>query len=118
MTFDYASIKSIATAQITDKGSDVIIKRVTPGTFDPATGTIAGGSKSSSTIKAVVTEYKDYQIDGDAIKRGDKELLIDADSLPDIKDALTIDSIDYQIVNINPLSPGDTILLYKVQVRR
>lgn len=118
MTFDYGSIQSIATAQIADKGQDVIIKRLTSGTFDPATGAISGASTASQAIKAVVVDYKDYQIDGDAIRRGDKQLLIDADSLPDMKDAIELDSLDYQIVSISPVSPSNVVMLYKVQVRR
>lgn len=119
MSFAYEPIVQIAQNEITDKGQSVILTRNTPGTFDPATGTVTGDSTADEIINAVVTDYREDQIDDAAIKRGDKLLLISAkQAAPEMDDSITIDSLEYQIVDINTVSPGGTDILYKVQVRR
>lgn len=116
MTFDYSTLRDIAEAQINDKGKTVTHVSVTSGTFNPATGAITGSTQTSASVKAVVTDFRDFQIDGSIIQRGDKMLLVSAK--PALVDKYTIDAIDYQVVNVRSISPGDTDIVYKVQVRR
>ena len=119
MSFDYGSIVNVAVSQIADKGRSVILNRFTSGTYNPSTGTVSGASRSSETVSAVVTDYKDNQIDGGAIKRGDKMLIISADQSPaSLQDSFEIDGDEYQIVNIESVSPSGVDIIYKIQVRR
>ena len=91
------------------------MKYVTEGTYNPSTGTITGNSVSSATVKAVFTNYNDNQIDGSIVKRGDRLALCAGDITP----PTTNDVIGgFKIVAVEEVKPADTILLYKLQVRK
>ena len=120
MSFNYASLASTALKQITKFGRSVTLRTVTTGTFDTGTGVISGASDADVTVKAVVTGYKDKQIDGQIIRSGDKQVMIAGSALttaPKTND-IVVDSGDYKIVNIETIQPGDTVLIYKLQVRK
>lgn len=119
MSFDYSPLQNVALSQISDKGRDVTYTQVTAGTFDPTTNTVTGASETDTTIKAVITDFDESQIDGTIIQRKDKQVLITADVVtPKLEDKITDGSVTYQIVNINQIAPGDIVMLYKLQVRR
>lgn len=119
MAFDYSNMLTIAGTQIADKGRNVTYRAVTEGTYDPATNTRTSDTTTDTTIKAVVTDIKLKNIDGNLTQRGDKMLLVAGDSItPDMADKIIDGSVTYQIVFIDEIKTGDTTVLYKLQVRR
>jgi hypothetical protein len=116
MTFDYSKLAQIALAQIANFGRDVVLKRVMESTYNYTTGTNTGGSTTTETIKAVVTDYELKQIDGTIIQRGDKLYTMAAQGLnaPKTNDFLD----DWKILAVDTIQTGDTALLYKCQVRK
>jgi len=61
---------------------DLTLTKVEPGTRTP--GTLTGGTnptETGHTVKGFVDEYKDYQIDGTLIQRGDRKVVILGGSL-------------------------------------
>lgn len=119
MTFDYDVMQDLSVDLITEFGQDITLTRVTTGTFNPATGAVTGDSETDSTIKALITDFSDFHIEGSAIQRGDKKVLIAGDiTAPTVKDKLTISGTEYMIINVNTISPAGTDVLYKLQVRR
>ena len=119
MAFDYSAIQSIALAQIEDKGRDITYRTVTSGTFNPATGANTGASSSDATIKAVFTNVLEDTVDGDIVRRSDKVVIVSASDVTPTKQDKIVDGSDvYQIINIDEIKPGDTALIYKLQVRR
>jgi len=116
MAFNYTPLAKIALDQIVNFGRDCTLKRVTESTYNFATGANDGGSVSSETIKAVVTNFEDKEIDGNLVQRGDKLYTIAAKDLtaPALNDLID----DCKILNINTIKTGDTALLYKCQVRK
>lgn len=118
----YATMAATALSQINDKGRNVTVrsKGVTEG-YDVATDTYTAGTDSDVTAKALFTEYKTKDIDGEVIQRGDKKLLIAASSLSSAPTTETqiVDGSDvYSVIGVETVEPGDTAILYKVQVRR
>lgn len=79
-------------------------------------------SKSDQTgVPAVFLNYQQKYIDGEVIKRGDKQVLIPAENLtaiPNIGDQLIQGSQVWTIKNIEPLSPSGQDILYTLQVRQ
>jgi hypothetical protein len=116
MSFNYLPLAKIALSQIENFGRDCTLTRVTEKTYNFTTGENTGGSTSTETIKAVVTDYTQEEIDGTLVLRGDKLYTIAAQDLtaPRLNDM--IDGL--KIVNINTIQTGDTALLYKCQVRK
>ncbi len=119
MSFNYSGLSKTAVKNIAKFGRSVTFRSVTVGTFDTSTGTKTGAKDVDKIIKAVITDYKDRQIDGEIIRRGDKQVMIAGSSVisPKTNDII-VDGSDYKIVNIETVQPGDTVLIYKLQVRK
>ncbi|MEE7442672.1 hypothetical protein MOR12E_28875 [Methylobacterium oryzae] len=107
-----------AREMIDEFGRAMVLRRPNPGTYNAGTDSHAGGGAPVDTpIMAVVTQYREKEIDGEIIKRGDVRILI-AGVKPD-KDNFILDGVDtYTAVNVETLKPGDLALLYKVQARK
>jgi len=123
MTF-YARMQTTANRLLFGKGQQVSISHVIPGTYDPTTGGLTGGSTSVQTGTGAVFEYGNKNIDGTLIKVGDKQLLLSALKTdgtelvpPVVNDTVTIGGTVYTITQIKPLSPAGTIVLFDANLR-
>lgn len=118
---DYSSLAASALRQIADSGREVTLRRVTAGTYHPDADAFSGDDEEDEDIDAVITDYHDRQIDGEIILRGDRKVLIAGSALtspPTKGDVMEDGDDEYRIVNIETVKPGDTVLLYKLQVRK
>jgi hypothetical protein len=84
-----------------------------------------GESKTGSTSFAMIcvfTDYESKELDGDNIKAGDKKLLANAidNGTNKIEDFEFVEDGDstWRIKSVQPLQPGDTIVMYEVQLRK
>lgn len=120
MTFNYSKIQSTAQRLITKFGRDWVLRRTVKGSYSPSTNTRTTDSTTNYTAKAVKSEYKNYQVDGEVIQRGDFKLLMEAKGLavvPSVEDEI-IDGTDvYQIINIKEVKPSTVTIYYEIQVR-
>lgn len=117
----YTRLAAVALAQIQDKGRTVTLS--TPGTdvYSPSAGTFTPGTPTTQTPKALFTNFTLHEIDGDLIRSDDKKCLIAATSLtaaPTDKDTITDGGLEYSVLPIEEIKPGDTAILYKLRLRR
>ena len=120
MPFDYSALSEIAINEVKDKGRDVTLQYVTAGTYDPATDDISGDSDTNATVRMLQLNYKKSEIDGTLIKSDDVMGLLANDSLtrePENGDKIIDNSVTFTIKNVKKVQPGDTILLYRLQLR-
>jgi hypothetical protein len=120
MPFDYSGLSDSAVNLITDKGRDVDFISDTQGTYDPVTDTITGDSTATVTVKMVILNFNKKDVDGTLIRGTDRLGLLSAgsvttapkngDRVVDGEDVLTIKGVE-------EISPGGTVLLYKLQLR-
>lgn len=119
---DYSGLSAVAIAQIADKGRDVTFVYKTQGTYNPATDSFSGQTSTTQTVSMVITNYRKTEIDETMIKSGDRlGLLAPQTNLtraPETGDSVTDGSETFSIVAIDEIKPGDTTLLYKLQLRR
>lgn len=118
---DYSRLAATSSAQIADKGRSVSLVFETQGTYAPATDTFTGQTSSSQTVKMVITNYRKNEMDETMIKIGDRQGLLAPDNLlraPKTGDTVTDGAETFAIVSIEEIKPGDTTLLYKLQLRR
>lgn len=117
---DYTSIASGALQAIQDAGTTLTVTRSTVTSFDPSLGYTVPGADLVATGYGVQTAYRARDIDGTVIKRGDMRLLIGPGLSfePAVNDVVTILSIDWNVVNVEQVSPAGTDCLYICQVRR
>ena len=70
-----------------------------------------------ASVKAVQKRYATDEIDGVQIQSKDVQFLLDSQFVPSPEMRLRDRGLDYSIVSVIAVEPGDVICLYKVQVR-
>ena len=117
----YSNLATTALAQINDKGRTVLLRPQSGGVYDPANDTFTPDAAADISVKALVTDVEDSEINGTTIQAGDKRVTIAASALvaePEMNDMIIDGSDQLRVVAVNTLKPGDTALLYKLTVRR
>lgn len=72
------------------------------------------------TLTVLGSDYKDAEVDGTLIQTGDRKLIVaamDVTYAPSVEYEMTVDGVRYAIIDVRPLMPGDTVLMWKVQLR-
>jgi hypothetical protein len=115
----YSEMAATALELLTEFGMSVTLNRVTPGAYNPATGTSAPSSAAHAGIGAKF-DYDQDEIDGTKIRTGDQRVYIAPSRAvtPRTADTLTIGSELWQVVASRPLAPAGVVVLHDVQVRR
>lgn len=116
-SFDYSRSQQTATRLIDRFGSAATLKR--PNSSGPAYAPVEG-TPTSYAVTVVVNDYRNAEIDGTRVQSGDKKVTIAKGSLaiePTTSDTLVIGGVDHAIVEVRPLNPGGTVVLWTLQVR-
>lgn len=127
-TFDYASIKEIATDLIVEFGTTATLRK-SGGPSDTDKPWRPDDTKTTSTIKILdLDQLQSFRgeaqgsnassADGSAIQRS-RKLLIAGDSAvtPEAGDEVQINGIWEQLLDVSPLNPGGTLLLWEAVVK-
>jgi len=82
-------------------GTTVTFTSVSNTTYNPATGAVSS-STSTTDVTAFLMRFKHQYVDGVTIQREDVRCLFSSSDgfTPDPDDRVTIDSVDYLILNI------------------
>lgn len=101
--------------------SDIsIVRPGTEGHYDPATNkwTPGTGPQTFSTVGLKIG-YQQRDIDGTRIMQGDQQVYVPALGFvrPVTGEVLNVGDQPYTIINVDVLAPGDTDILYTLQVR-
>jgi len=113
MSFDYTRLKSTADRLVARFGkAAALVSFETSGPdFDPTV------TESTADITLVELSYSLTNRNESLVQSGDKLFLIQADAAPALDNKIRLDSVDYAMVDVQPLSPGPLVLLYEVQAR-
>lgn len=112
------SLRKVANKAITKFGGDVTIRFVTAGVYNTTTGQVAE-TESDTVTKGVVENVSDREVD-ELIKTNDKRLTVAAsslDSAPGTKDRVVIDSVVYQIIQVNTTEQDNKAITYELILR-
>lgn len=71
---------------------------------------------TDTTARAAVFDYDASEVDGTTIQRNDKEFLI-ASTSTILKTSKLVDGDTYQIISLEEVQPGSTLLMYIAQGR-
>ena len=120
MSFNYAGSQSTADRLIQNFGRSATLNHKTTA---PATNPWDNPTTTTTayTVQIVVDSYKEFSIDGTTVLTGDRKILLSALGLtvvPTVEDTLTIGGDVWGVVNVKPLSPGATVVLYEIQARK
>jgi len=111
MSYDYSNVQATAISLINKFGRTITHRTTTSSgdEFDPVI------VNNDTSITAVMIGYEAKEIDGTLIKTNDKMILTYTSI--NTKDEILDGAIKYEVVNVNEVKPGDTPLIYKVQIR-
>lgn len=118
--------RSIASADRMLKkfGQSVTLTHVTPGAYDPNTGTVTT-TTTTQTGTGVVFDFGLHQSGmsftaGSLIQAGDKQLLLSAVGIttPTAGDLVTIGGTIWTIASVKSTAPAGEVVLYECQLRR
>lgn len=115
------SLASASLSLLRDTGKTYTLARVAAGAYNPATGA-AALTTTQSTFVGKLISYRDADIDGALIQRGDRRLLIAAASLaggvvPQTDDRVSGDGAEMMIVSVQKIEEGASVVIYACQVR-
>ena len=129
---DYARFRSLAERLIEENGRTLsLVRRDQGNPTDPAKPW--RGSTEAATITVavlgVVIDFEKEDFDGSLVRRGDKRILISDQSVIDEGGGaanLQIEDYDHildgttrwKILDVNLIEPGDTRIMYDIQVRQ
>jgi len=119
-SFNYARTAATATRLLTRFGAIGAVRRsATTGgnAWDPSSGTT---TTTDYPATMVVTTYTASEVKGTAILATDKKVLMapGVAVVPGVTDTLvTPDGATLNIVNVNPIKPASTLVMYEIQAR-
>lgn len=119
MAFDYSALATVASELVTEFGVAATVRTISGQTYDAATSLYSAGANSDVSARAVIVGIRkdDEAAFGGNLLVDDRVALI-ADATPVAGGALIIGSDTYQIIAVQSVSPGGTVLLHKAQVRK
>lgn len=114
----YGNLATTALKQIADKGRLVTLKATTETEYDPSAPYVP--SESQLVVKALITNFSSREIDNEIILRDDVRMIIPAKGLekPSMNTVVLDGDQSYRTINVQELKPGDTAILYYLQVRK
>lgn len=119
-TFNYADMRdNTAAPLLAEFGQSATLRKVTAGSGPSRNPGAATPTDYPCTL--VVDTYRNFERDGTRIKAGDKKVLLSTQDLtvePTAADQLIIEGKVHSIVDVQPLSPGGTVLMWTLQCRR
>jgi hypothetical protein len=104
-----------------DLGKTYSLKKNATGAYNTGTGQ-STVTVTSSDFTGKLIEYRNNDVDGTNIQRGDRRLLVSAASLasgivPENQDVVTGDGNDMNIISVQKIEEGGTVVIYLCQVR-
>ena len=112
---------SAAFKAVGDLAGVLVIRRETPGEFDPMLGVFAPGVIENFPCRGIVVDYsREWAASNHFIEVGDREAILDAATLettPVIGDDLVSSDDIFTVMHIETVKPNSTTFLYRIQVR-
>ena len=111
----------IATAleMLQESGEQAVFSYTVDPVFDSNTGDlIFGGTSGTQTSYGYPESYSNAEIDGSTIMRGDIKLICSAGALrPVVGWSCLLDSVNYRVMNCEPIREIGVDVIYYVQLR-
>lgn len=128
---DYTKPRQTAQRLIANFGMAGTIRRTITTGGDPWTPGSGTTTVTNAACRVVTDSYKVHERDGTLIQTGDRKLLVSTEGIvlpaypdqpktanvPDVADTIIVNDEAMAIVNVEPLVPGDTVLMWTIQAR-
>lgn len=119
MAIDYARIRT-QTAERLIRENGKVAYVVVPGAPFGDPWNPQPGEPTEEAVYFVETGYKIDDRNQTLIQQGDKLGIVSTETgvVPEKDRAIKIDGTTYQMIDVQPLNPGGTVMLYEIHARR
>jgi hypothetical protein len=111
-------LRKVASKLMAKFGGVAIIRRVTPGVYNPTNGTISETSVDT-TVRGVLEDVNLREIN-ELVQAGDKRLTIaaaDIAAAPKTADRVLISGITHQVIRVVTIEQDNTAITYELILR-
>ena len=119
MGINYTALQSTATRLLQSNGQSVTFRYETGEVINPATGTVTTPA-SEETVPGfgVAINYKNAEIDGQTVLASDLKLLVsNLATAPEVNWKVTVNSKAWRVMQVMPINPAGTNVMYILQIR-
>lgn len=120
MSYNYAPIATKALKLIAKYGVAMTLRQNVGGVFNPATGT-RQGTQTDTPCQGIIDNYSVEIVNGTSVLTTDQRIFVAAASLaviPTGGDQILVNGLTFDIVNVNIIGPGNTVILWDIQGRQ
>lgn len=112
------TLRNVASKILVTQGQTVTIRHEAESAFNPESG-----ERQSETIRftasGVVDAFNKSELDAGGIEGGDIKFVLEAaGNTPVNGDVVTIEGVDYRIMNVSPVSPAGVHIVYGLHLRK
>jgi hypothetical protein len=111
-------LRKVASKLMAKFGGVATLRRVTPGIYNPTTGTVSE-STSDTALRGVLEDVSLREVN-DLIQAGDKRLTIaaaDTAAVPTTADRVIISNRSLQIIEVRTIEQDNTAITYELILR-
>ena len=111
-------LRKVASKLMAKFGGVATIRRVTPGVYNPTTGT-ASETTSDIALRGVLEDVNVREVN-DLIQSGDKRLTVaaaDVAAVPSTADRVLIGGITHQIIRVTTIEQDNTAITHELILR-
>jgi len=112
------SLRKTASKLMSKFGGVATIRTVTPGAYNPTTGTVSEAT-SDTAVRGVLEDVNLREVN-DLIQATDKRLLIaaaDVTAAPTTADEVVISGTTYQVIRVTTIEQDNTAITYELILR-
>lgn len=119
MTVLDGPMRAVAKNLLGTVGTVGTIEYISTGAYNPSTGEAPSGADSSTQARGTAEDYRDSEINGTTVKRGDVKWTVHAKGIdrPKVNDLATLAGVRYTIMDVGRVMSGDEAALYVLQLR-
>ena len=109
---------AVALDLIAEFGEAVTFTVTTPGAYNPTTASTGTGTEATFTGFAVPVDYDSRDIDGEVVKESDIRIYVNPTAtVPAVGDQVTLDGVNYRVINVRRYVINSEDVLYEMQIR-
>lgn len=124
----YGRLQATANRLLKGKGQTVTLTNISPGVYDPTTGSVANATSTQTGTGALLDygfhQAGIYSAPGSLVRVGDKQLLLSplnsagaALTAPEPGDTVVVAGITYTITQVKAMAPAGTVVIFDCNLR-
>lgn len=118
MTTFAGRMRSVANTLLSKYGRSVTFTRYVTGEYNPVTGAVVNTSSTTYSGVAHPSSYSLFEVASTNVQQDDIDLLIYTTIEPLIEDICSVDLQTYKVMNVDKIVAQNSVIVYKVQLRK